>query len=155
MSEKENDRDGKDGSAEDRPDSERGFVPSSRHTLIGVSAASAGAYSINNKRRNSPTGAPGSSSVGTGSGPVSSTVVGTSPMASPLSAGLAAPPSASPSLASGTGSAAPRAAAAPAAPALAHNDATIIPARMRSAVPAPVASSSAGSAGSAGRVDTT
>ena len=151
MSEKENDRDGKDGSAEDRPDSERGFVPSSRHTLIGVSAASAGAYSINNKRRNSPTGAPGSSSVGTGSGPVSSTVVGTSPMASPLSAGLAAPPSASPSLASGTGSAAPRAAAAPAAPALAHNDATIIPARMRSAVPAPVASPSAGSAGHAGR----
>jgi eukaryotic-like serine/threonine-protein kinase len=114
MSEKDNDRNGIEGSTAAEPEA---YVPSSRHTLIGVSAAppSAGAYSINNKRR-AATSAPGVAAVGTGSGPINSA---TGSVVSPLAAG--------------TGNLAQRAVPppAPGASALAPTDRTIVPERMR------------------------
>ena len=93
MSEEENDRNGIEGAADaNRRHEPEAYVPSNRNTLMGVSAASAGAYSITNKRRAPTSGAPSGPVSGRGSGPVSAAA--TAP-ASPMAVGTgprSAPP---------------------------------------------------------------
>ena len=131
MSEKDNDGNGvvEGGEARSRAAEPEAYVPSTRHTLIGVSAASAGTYSITNKRRSNPsspvvsgagTGAgTGAGAVGTGSGPVNAAAV-----AAPLAIGTGAPRAAPPHPPPGTPGFLPIEALRP-------GDATIVPERMR------------------------